>query len=205
MTPLTKVTVKVLWTAGILLGLAAPVTAQNTAFGGTSGYVRPIELSVGGAGVLGWPTSGVSFRAQLVIPLDDRKSLEIFAGPYQGGHGDDFLGDIKGSYGFEFTRRLNQGRWPGLQLFLSSGAEGAVVRDRFSSCFTPGCAPGSRTYVLPPLIWMFGFGVQKTLSPHYALRIEAHGLFALVVPLGVRAGISLAIPLGQTYRTTAKR
>jgi hypothetical protein len=55
--------------------------------------------------------------------------------------------------------------------------------------------------VLPPVVGLAGFGVQKALSPHLAMRIEIQGLVALVVPAGVRAGISLTMPIGQVYET----
>jgi hypothetical protein len=140
----------------------------------------------------------------IAIPIGDRRSIEIFGGPYVGAINDDLVGGIRASYGFQFTRRLDRGLGPDVEVFISSGAEGLVLRDQAYDCYGPGCGPHDRTYVLPPIIGMFGVGVQKAFSPHCALRIEAHGLFALVVPLGVRAGVSLSIPLGQVYRTSSK-
>jgi hypothetical protein len=79
---LTKMATALLWTAGALMTFAVPAMAQDTAWGGALIGNRPIELSIGGAGVVSWATSGVGIRIRLAIPLDERRSIEIFAGPY---------------------------------------------------------------------------------------------------------------------------
>ena len=199
----TKLTKTLLWTAAVLMTTAAPAVAQDTAF--LTG-LRPIELSIGGAGVLSVPTSGGSVRIQLSVPLDDRRSLEIYAGPYLGTINNELGSRIRASFGFQFTRRLNVGRRPGLELFATSGAEGAITQQDTFGCSAPGtvCAPRTRTEVIPPLVGLFGLGMHKVLSPHLALRVEAQALCFLFVPFGARAGISLSIPLGQTYETVTR-
>ena len=199
MTYPTSGTMTFLCAAGLVLTLASPATAQDTAAGGPPASLRPIELSLCGAGVLSWATSGVSIRAMVTIPVGERRSLEIFGGPYQATRNQEFVDDVRAFYGVQTRRRIDRGSRPGFELFLSSGVEGVVWREPSYSCSAPGCVRPPRTYILPPLIAMFGFGAQKTLSPHAALRVEAQGLIALVVPVGVRLGVSLSVPIGQVF------
>jgi hypothetical protein len=211
MTSVTKLITVSVWALGLMGILAAPAAAQNpataaaqdTAAGGASASrPRPIELSIGGAGVLSWLSSGGDIRAMVVVPIGERLSIDIFGGPYHGTVSDAFGEDVLAFYGAQVTRRIDRRRRPGFEPFLSFGAEGIVSRYReYYPCFPPGCGPHTVTHVLPPVVGLAGFGVQKALSPHLAMRIEIQGLVALVVPAGVRAGISLTMPIGQVYET----
>lgn len=203
MTPLTKVTITVLWTAGLLV--ATPAAAQQTAGAGAPAGVRPIEVSFGGAAVTSTTTSGGSFRVSVTLPVRKDRSLEIFGGPYLNvGDVDSDLGGIRATYGFQWKRYLDAVGSPRLNFFVTSGFEGVVLREQVYDCYgSPVCGPHNRTYALPPLIWLLGGGAQKVLSPHCALRIEAQAVLAWI-SLGVRAGVSLSIPLGQVYQTAPR-
>jgi hypothetical protein len=201
MASLTKMRMALLGAAGLLAMVVSPAAAQDTAPWGAPSGARPIELSVGGAGVWTWATSGGSLRAMITIPRGERRSIEIFGGPYWGSKTQGFPDDVLASFGFQSVRRVDGGGRPGFKLFLTSGLEGFVMRQPASNCFAPGCFRQPRTLILPPFILIFGLGAQKTLSPHTALRVEAQGVIAAVVPLGARLGISLSVPLGQVYAT----
>ena len=53
------------------------------------------------------------------------------------------------------------------------------------------------THVLPPLLGLAGVGVQYTVTPHLAVRIESQAAIALIIPVGVRVAAGVPIPLGR--------
>jgi hypothetical protein len=211
MRAVTSLVTPKLWVIGVVVILAAvagPASAQTAAAGGVpAGSSRPIEIRVGGTGVASWLSFGGGVRGTVVVPIGERLSLDLFGGPYWGMENDDFSEDVVAFYGAQVTRRIDRGRRAGFEPFLSFGGEGFIYKDRTYyypyPCAFPGCAvePRTHTRILPPIMGLVGFGVQKTLSPHLALHIEVQGMIALVVPAGVRAGISLSIPLGRVYET----
>jgi hypothetical protein len=196
----------------IATALAGPASAQTPAATGVpAGSLRPIEIRVGGTGVASWLSLGGGVRGTVVVPIGDRLSLDLFGGPYWGTDNDDFGEDVIAFYGAQVTRRIDRGRRLGFEPFLSFGGEGFVYKDRTYyypyPCTFPGCTAENRTQtrILPPVVGLIGFGVQKTLSPHLALHIEVQGMVALVVPAGARGGVSLVVPIGKTYEMPPRR
>jgi hypothetical protein len=204
MRPVTTFATTNLWAIGLVALLAAPASAQTSAGVGTAAAPhRPIELSVGGTGVASWLSFGGGIRATIAIPIGERLSLDVFGGPYWGAENGNLSEEVVAFYGAQVTRRIDRGRRLGFEPFLTFGGEGVIYRDEFFSypCFPGGCQPQSHIRIFPPVIGLIGFGVQKTLSPRLALRMDVQGMVAIVIPAGVRAGISLSIPLGQVYET----
>jgi hypothetical protein len=214
MRPATTVVMPKLSVIGAVLivaALAAPALAQTQpAPDVPAGSSRPIEIRVGGTGVASWLSLGGGVRGTVVVPIGDRLSLDLFGGPYWGRENDDFSEDVVAFYGAQLTRRIDRGRRAGFEPFLSFGGEGFIYRDRsyyYFPCYAPGCIPRSETHIrmLPPVMGLVGFGVQKTLSPRLALHVEVQGMVAIVIPAGVRGGVSLTVPLGKPYEMPARR
>ena len=160
---------------------------------------RPFEIGLSGTAVITWPAVGTDLRATVSVPITTRHSLEIFGGPFAGSSGaEGFDEDIIGFYGFQIRQTLTNHVRPGVEPFLSYGGVGIISRYE-TYCYRPGCVERRETHVLPPLVGLIGGGVQYTVNPRLALRIEADGLVAFVLPLGGRVSVGFTVPIGKTY------
>jgi hypothetical protein len=180
--------------AGLLLA-SVPAFAQQT---------RPVQVLFGVDGVASWVGDGHDLRLSISVPKGDRLSVEFFGGNWHGDPGT--LYDTAAIYGFQIRQRIFPGRRPGVDPFLTYGTMGvigrsvrpdAIVIAGDQRCNGHPCQQSQPATVAPPLLGLFGIGVQHTISPHLALRVEAQGGFFFVIPVGVRVAASVAIPLGR--------
>lgn len=180
------------WAVSLVAVSAVPAFAQERN--------RPVEIGLGATGVVTWITSGGDLRASISIPVNDRVSMEFFGGPYGGS---DRLGlPIKGFYGVQLKREIDRGSRAGLTPFLTFGAAGVVASYDTYDCPFGNCRRRS-TLVLPPMIGLIGGGVQYTVNPRLAVRVEAQGVIALIVPAGVRVSVGVSIPVGHRFSASA--
>ena len=182
----------------------------------------PIELGVsvaagaasflasdfGSDGIYG--ARGRGAGVHVVLPINHRFAIQPFVSygrwsqqPYQsygvsGGQSDyrDALAGIVVEQRFPLPR-------PTLRLFMTYGlALGYERRTVAPVVYTVGrvqrTAPASTSeHGAEVPVSIFGAGVQQRIARHVAVRAEAQAVGLFIVPLGVRASIGLAVPLGK--------
>lgn len=162
---------------------------------------RPFEVGLSATGVLTWPAVGGDLKLAGSFPISERHSLELFAGPFSGDSSN--FGDyeqIKAFYGVQVRQTIGRGARPGVEPFISYGALGVISTFEERTCVQGRCfVSGRSTHTLPPLVGMIGGGVQYTLASRLALRVEAGGLVAFVLPVGVKISLGFTVPVGQSY------
>jgi hypothetical protein len=186
------------WASCCLALSVLPAFAQE---GGRPASDRPVEIGVSGTAVLTWMTSGGDLRTTINFPVSERVSIEVFGGPYRETYrGDGGLDlHIDGFYGVQVRREIDRGRRAGFTPFLTFGAAGVVARDQTYDCSYATCRRRETTQVIPPLVGLVGGGVQYTVTPRLAVRVEVQGLVALVLPLGARVSVGISVPVGHRY------
>lgn len=161
---------------------------------------RPAEIGIGVSGVATFPTIGGDIRLSISVPVSERNGIEAFVGPYRGTRHDSgwFEGlNISGFYGFLVRTNIDRGARPGVQPFMTFGGVGFVNHNLHEWCSPYPDCHRSTTQITPPIVGLAGGGVQYTISPHFALRVEVQGLVYVIVPAGGRASISAVVPLGK--------
>jgi hypothetical protein len=92
---------------------------------------------------------------------------------------------------------------PTLRLFMTYGLAGGYERKTVAPMVYTGggtqhtIAGYTTEHVAEVPISLFGAGVQQAIGRHLAIRVEAQVLGLLVIPLGVRGSIGVAVPLGK--------
>ena len=194
------------WAAIYVAVSTSPAFAQNP--NGPVMRDRPVEINIGATGVLTWITSGGDLRPMISFPVGERISLEVFGGPYWGTRSSAVDLGIRGFYGVQVKREIDLGRRAGVTPFLTFGATGVVSRDVTYTCSyvntVATCHPHETTQVLPPIIGLFGGGVQWVVTSRLAVRVEAQGVVAFIVPLGLRVSVGISVPLGHQYASSAR-
>ena len=144
-----------------------------------------MQIGASGGTIVSWfrePYVGGDVR--LTTPVNDAGDVEVLAGiPSADGRHEG----IAGFYAVQFRQRIRKGATSTLQPFATYGGMGLVV---------PGASPA----VLPPIIGLVGGGFEQRLAGGVALRIEAQGVFAVVIPAGVRMAAGLSVPIGPARR-----
>jgi hypothetical protein len=159
----------ILIAAALAVASAAPARAAD----------RPIEIG-GGVGTVGsWftsqPFSGGDLRVS--FPVGPRGHVETIAALSTPGE------ERSGLYGVQYKQRLPTIGAAGIEPFFTAGAIGVFYRDRSDSTLTA------------PVLNVAGIGFDKRVAARLALRVDAQGIFALIIPAGVRvaAGVSVAV------------
>ena len=152
-------------------------------------------MSIGGGGVASIVGNGGDVRVMFSFPRSERRAFEGFVGGYSGGA--DSL-DVKAVYGFQVRERIRKRTRRQVEPFWTYGAMGAIVRYQTSSCVNRQCTSEFVTRPLPPFMGLVGAGVEYAVNPRLAVRFDCQAGLALVVPVGVRAGASVSIPIGRT-------
>lgn len=179
------------------------IVAVTRPGGAPLSWNRPVEIGLNATAVLTYAATGGDLRASVSFPVSQRHSLEFFAGPFSGqsenlnGGSDSFSDDIKAFFGFEIRQSIDKGRRPGVEPFISYGAVGFVSTYEDRVCSHGVCqVRKSGTHAYPPVVGLFGGGIQYTVAPRLAVRIEANALIVFVVPLGGRISVGFTVPIG---------
>ena len=125
-------------------------------------------------------------------------SVELWRVSYRGDAIENFV--TTGTYGFQITQPIDRGRRPGFQPFATFGLMGIFGRAEAYKCSNGSCQPYlNTTKVLPPLLGLAGVGVQYTVTPRLAVRVESQAAIVLIIPVGVRISAGVSIPLGRVF------
>ena len=159
---------------------------------------RPTEIGVSATGVLTVAAIGGDLKLTGSFPVSERHSVELFAGPFAGDSSNfDAYEDIKAFYGVQIRQTISRGARRGVEPFISYGALGIISRFSEHRCVQGRCfVTGTSTHIVPPLVGLIGAGVQYAVSPRLAVRVEAGGLVAFVIPIGGRISVGLSVPIG---------
>jgi hypothetical protein len=159
---------------------------------------RPAEIGLNATGVLTFPAIGGDLRLTASFPVSERHSIEVFGGPFSGSASDADT-KVKAFYGVQVRQTLPSHSRAGAEAFITYGAVGAVYAYTETTCFPGKCVKHTENQTLPPLIGLVGGGVQYTIAPRLAVRVEAAGLVAFVIPIGGRISVGVTVPIGTAY------
>ena len=159
-------------------------------------FNRPVEIGLSATGVLTWPAIGGDLRLTASFPISERHSIEFFGGPF-AGNTRDADESFKGFYGVQVRQTLPSLSRAGAEAFLTYGGVGVVYTYTDTTCFPGKCVRTRERQVLPPLLGLIGGGVQYTIAPRLAVRVEAAGLALFVIPVGGRISIGFTVPIGS--------
>jgi len=179
--------------AALIVSCLAPAHAAAQEAPDPKPPSRPTTVDVVFGGMLSYGGGGVDLRVSTAIPVSERKSIELFAGVSESG--DVF--DTRGVYGLQFRRMLG-GKKADYQAYTSVGVMGLVARWKSRDCVHANCDWTSSNEVLPPLLVLFGGGVDFDVKPRLRMHLESQIAVFLFEPVSVRVGIGLSIPLGRT-------
>jgi len=190
---------KMFWPSMLLVLAASPAAAQSVSESPST--QRPVEMSIGGGGVASFVGNGGDARVMFSFPRSEQRAFEAFAGGYSGGADSR---DVKAVYGFQVRERIHRGVRRQVEPFWTYGAMGAIAHYQTSSCVNRQCTSEFVTRPLPPLMGLFGAGVEYAVNPRLAVRFDYQAGLALFIPVGVRAGASVSIPLGRIRSQAAE-
>jgi hypothetical protein len=150
---------------------------QPTATAGS----RSVEIG-GGAGIVGslWtgPFSGGDLRVG--VPVGARGDVETIVAMTPASDGETL-----GLYGVQYRQRLRSTDSGRLQPFLTYGGFGIFYHE------------GGESMITAPIIGLVGAGVEHRIARRLALRAEAQGIVAVVIPVGIRVAAGVSVPLGR--------
>jgi hypothetical protein len=151
------------------------------------------------------------------LPLTERFALEVsttLGGRALHPSRDGFViiegGDVhrtEGLFAVAVRQRFSSTR-PGLYGFATYGLAGFFGTTSYGAIRLT--YPDGHVYSSPATtyrdmvgLWfpIVGGGVQKELTPHLAVRADAHVLFFLYFPAGFRTSASMVVPIGR-YRAS---
>jgi len=178
--------------AALVAALLAPGTALAQQVSNLKSPSRPATFNVAFGGLASLGGGGVDLRVSANLPVNDRKSIEFFAGVAESG---DYL-DTQGVYGVQF-RRLVNGADAKHQVYSSVGFMGLVARYETPDCTRHSCISTTSNHVLPPVLFLAGGGVDFDFKPRLKLHLESQMAFALVVPVSLRVAVGVSVPLGH--------
>jgi hypothetical protein len=143
---------------------------------------RRIQLG-GGLGVVGswWAGSFSGGDVRVSVPVSERGDVEglvALAMPSAGG--------TVGFYGVQFKHRLGHLATSNVEPFVSCAAVGIFHRE------------GHESMVTPPLLGLFGGGVERRVHRRLSLRFEAQVLTIIILPIGVRVAAGVSVPIGRS-------
>jgi hypothetical protein len=187
-----------------------PAGAQTIEVGGGVGGV---SLANGGD-FWGEGLRSAVADGRVTVPLTPRFGLEIFAtygqrswpmqtyGATVTGGGTDRTESL---IGVVIKQRLRSSSSRGFHAFVTYGLAGYYAKN-VSAASQASYANGN-TYTYPqstrtqhedgfPIL---GFGVEKQMGPHVAVRGEVQALMFLYLPIGVRGSFGVSIPVGGHF------
>ena len=197
----------------VCAGICTRAHAQPVEVGGAVGGTYMIG---GGGDFYGRGVESAQFEGRGAIRLSDRFGVEPFVtygrraiAPTPDATSTITGGDTdrtEGLYGVVVSQRLRGLTRPGFHVFLTYGVAGLYAHDRIPA---RQYTNGRGVYNLPATdysendAFMFplaGIGFRKTLGDRLALRAETQLVTWLTVPVGIRASVGVAVPLGGTMR-----
>ena len=182
----------------LLATSAVPVAAQQPTEIAAGHIERPVQIGVGVGGVTSFVGNGGDVRVTVSVPLGERRSIDGFVAAYRGDAIENFV--TTGTYRFQITQPIDRGRRPGFQFFATFGLMGIFGRAEAYKCSNGSCQPYlNTTKVLPPLLGLAGVGVQYTVTPRLAVRVESQAAIFLIIPVGIRVSAGVSIPLGHVF------
>ena len=153
---------------------------------------------------------GRAGAGQITLPVNERFAIQPFVSygrwsdaPYPGPGVNGGETDYRDAlFGAVVEQRFKTPS-PALRAFMTYGLAAGYDRKtvapvEFTSGATRQTIPGHTTqHVAEVPIGLFGAGVQQAIGRHLAIRAEAQVLGLFIVPLGLRASIGVAVPLGK--------
>ena len=155
-----------------------------------------IGVGLGAEWALGGGGGDTSFL--VTAPVNDRYALEGFGGKY---HGSDIV-HTEGVYGVQVKRVIDQGRQPGVEPFVTFGAMGVIANPERHNCSSGKCVAYRSRQVYPPIVFLTGVGAEFNVKSHLIVRTEFQGGVLLIVPVNLRAAVTVAIPLGRVQSSS---
>jgi hypothetical protein len=157
-----------------VLACAAPARAQNST-----------EIGVSVDGLLSWWSAfPPQVALRVTLPSSGRSAVEMFVST---GRTDGFFasGDYGGVYGAQVRRRVGRLDRDGARPFVTFGGFGGYVHGKYDS------------YVSPPFVGVIGAGAEWPVARRLNVRVEAQGVMALIIPVGVHIAASGSVPIGR--------
>ena len=195
-----------------LLICAAVCTRAAAQTAEVGGGVSGVFITSGGD-FFGRGLHSAALDARGSVALTDRFALESFVTYGRrsisvSAYGSNVIGGdtqrTEGLYGVVVHQRLRSTTRSGFHAYLSYGLNGAYFNEtipehQFVNGRTVYYTQPARTRSdnQPMLFPSVGFGVRKSLGNHLAVRADADLVAFLAIPAGVRASVSLAVPLGR--------
>jgi hypothetical protein len=93
--------------------------------------------------------------------------------------------DTLGFYGVQFRQYVRGIGNARLEPFVTYGAMGVFYREYSGMAATP------------PILGFVGGGLQQRIARRAAVRVEAQGIAAFVIPVGVRVAAGVSVPIGR--------
>jgi Outer membrane protein beta-barrel domain len=195
-------------TIALLCGVPAVSQAQPVEVGVGIGTGAANALSSDFGGI--YSARGLGFETRVTLPVNERFAIQPFVtyarwseasyrGPgVSGGRADQ----TAALFGAVVEQRFPMPR-PSLRLFMTYGIAAGYERQVVASAVYTG---GGKPQTIPGYtsehfaeipISLFGGGVQQAIGRHFAIRAEAQALGLFIIPLGVRASVGVAVPLGK--------
>jgi len=140
----------------------------------------PVEVGASIGGVGSWFTGlFVGGDVRVTVPVNEVGDVEVLAGVPTAATRH---GGVAGFYGVQFRQRIRRATAT-LQPFATYGGMGLFISSPHAS-------------VLPPFIGVVGGGVEQRLGRRLAVRVEAQGVVAFVIPAGIRVAAGVSMPIG---------
>jgi hypothetical protein len=178
--------------AALTVALLAAGTALAQQTSNLESPSRPTTFDVVFGAMQSYGGGGVDLRVSGAVPVTERRSIELFAGVSESG---DVL-NTQGVYGVQI-RRLHGSDNANRQTYTSAGFMGVVTRYEAPDCLYADCDWTSTNHVTPPFLLLLGGGVDFHAKPRLKVHLESQVALALYVPVSVRVGIGVSIPLGH--------
>lgn len=144
-----------------------------------------MQIGASGGTIVSWFTEAYfGGDVRVTTPVNENGDVEVLAGiPSAEARREG----LAGFYAVQYRQRIRKGATATLQPFATYGAMGLVM-------------PGSDPVILPPFIGLVGGGVERRFAGGVALRVEAQGVVAIIVPAGIRMAAGLTVPIGPARR-----
>jgi hypothetical protein len=164
--------------------ISAPVASQAAdpeVQSGVHDDCRSIEIG-GGAGIVGsiWTGRFPGGDLRVSVPAGGRGDVEAIVALTPAS-----AGQTLGLYGVQYRQRLRSTDAGRLQPFLTYGGFGIFYHE------------GNESVITAPIIGLVGAGLEHRIGRRLAVRAEAQGIVAVVIPVGIRVAAGVSVPLGR--------
>ena len=178
--------------------IVALLVTLTTASAARAQGPQAIEVGGGIGTAISWWGALGGGDVRVTVPLNPRFAVEGFVAILAA---DTRV--TNGAYAVQIKQRLRRGAGPASHAFMTYGVMGGFTRYRtdeyrYTANGSPVVIP-ARTYssVSPPVIGLIGGGVQRDISRHLAVRVEAQAVMLLVLPVAARLAVGVSVPLGH--------